>query len=319
MTQAVAPGVNRRPSIHFVAAPYRDFPFPSSYRKRKRSSNCSSEDETEVSFFPQLPSSPIASSPDDSEGDHRNKRPRRTNIEYGMHGMTLQSHVSPISSSGASVAGSSVASGHQTYSDSGLHHTHNILEPELLEVDEAFMPRDVEFDSKVGTPQVEEVPSPTASKNSELGDVKMKGASWYEPEKDRELAYVTMRPKNLTPGSVGIIITDIDDYSSDEESTPPSEPHTYWDADDQCYKPFEISPAYLLHFGGVPKPATLQRDPRDSLALVAYRPPPIILPQRPDEVEEPTSNDQREAELAFQSQGYQQAFPENDAMDIDDM
>jgi hypothetical protein len=120
----------------------------------------------------------------------------------------------------------------------------------------------------------------------------------------------------LTPGFVGIIITDIDDYSSDEESTPPSEPSTYWDVDDQCYKPFKISPAYLLHFGGVPKPAALQREPRDSLALVAYRPPPIASPQRPDEVEEPTSN---AAELAFQSQGSQQAFPENDAMDIDDM
>jgi hypothetical protein len=108
-----------------------------------------------------------------------------------MHGMSLQSHVSPISSSGASVAGSSVASGHQTYSDGGFHHTHNISEPELLEVDDAFMPRDVEFDSTVSTPHVEEVPSPTA----ELGDVKMKGVSWYEPEKDRELAYVTTRSK----------------------------------------------------------------------------------------------------------------------------
>lgn len=188
MTQAVAPGVNgtvrARPSIHFQAAPYRDFPFPSSYRKRKRSSTYSSEDETEVSFS-QLPSSPIASSPDDSEGDHRNKRPRRTHIEYGMHGMSLQSHVSPVSSSGASVSGSS---SRRTYSDGGFHHTHTISEPELLEVDEAFMPRDVEFDSNVGTPQVEEVPSPTASKNSEIGDVKMKGASRYEPEKDRESA-----------------------------------------------------------------------------------------------------------------------------------
>src|SRR5271170_4836783 len=197
--QAVAAGVNSavrsRPSIHFAALPQGDFPFPSSYRKRKRSSNYSSEDETEVSFFPQQPSSPIASSPDDSEGDHRNKRPRRTHIEYGMHGMSLQSHVSPMSSSGASVASSSVASGHQINRDSGFQYTHTISEPELLEIDEAFMPRDVEFDSRVGTPQVEEVPSPTASKDSELGDVKMKGASWYEPEKDRELAYVTMRSK----------------------------------------------------------------------------------------------------------------------------
>jgi len=194
--QAVAAGVNNavrsRPSIHFAALPQGDFPFPSSYRKRKRSSTYSSEDETEVSFFPQLPSSPIASSPDDSEGDHRNKRPRRTQIEYGMDGMSLRSHISPISSSGASVAGSSVASGH---SDGAFHHIQAISEPGLLEIDEAFMPRDVEFDSKVGTPQVEEVPSPTALKSSDLNDVKMKGMSWYEPEKDRESACFPMRSK----------------------------------------------------------------------------------------------------------------------------
>jgi len=287
-----------RPSIHFHAAPYGDFTFPHSYRKRKRSSNYSSEDENEISFFPEAPSSPVVSSPDDSEGDHRKKRPRITNVEYGMHGMTLQSHVSPIESSGASAAGSSVASGYQPYYDN-LNNTHYVSEPELLEIDEAYMPRDVEFDSNVATPQVEEVSSPVAMPEN---DTKMKGASWFEPEKDR------------------IIITDLDEYDSDEElkePITPSEPNLYWDTDEQRYKPFTISPAYLQHFGGVPKPVTLQK-PQDNMALVAYR-PPIILPQRPDEVEEPISIDHYEAERpAFQKLYSKPDNTENDAMEIDD-
>lgn len=290
-----------RPSIHFHAAHYGEFPFPQSFRKRKRSSNYSSDDELADTPFAQQPHSPNVSSPDDSEGDHRNKRARiqrRTHIEHGMNGLTLQNQVSPVSSSGASFAASSVTGGSQSqYGANAIDHPHYVSEPELLEIDEAFRPREVEFDSNIGTPQVEEVPSPTALKN-DIDDVKMKGTSWFEPEKDR------------------IIITDIDDYDSEEEPkapTPPPELAQYWDEEEQRYKPFEISPAYLRHIGSIPKPVAFQRNPKDSLALIAYRPPPVIFPQRPDAVEEPEFTDYYQPEQTVSQNNFG-----DDAMEIDE-
>lgn len=72
---------------------------------------------------------------------------------------------------------------------------------------------------------------------------------------------------------------------------PPSEPSQYWDDEEKRYKPYEISPAYLLRFSGMPKSAPIPPKPEDSLALVAYRPLPFTLPHRPDDVEEPTTSE----------------------------
>lgn len=181
------PSVRSRPTIHFHASPYGNFSFPQAHRKRKRSSNYSSDDDIDAysTSHTHIVVPSHGSSPDDSEGDHRAKRLRRTRIEREMGEMTLQAHGSPVSSSGASFTGSSAATGHWTLGSSSINNLNHVSEPGILEIDEAFIPRGgLDLDEEIGIPQVEEASSPT-SKPPENGDINMKGTSWFEPEKDR--------------------------------------------------------------------------------------------------------------------------------------
>ncbi|CAG8745911.1 6_t:CDS:2, partial [Acaulospora colombiana] len=153
----------------------------------------------------------------------------------------------------------------------------------LLEVDEAFMPRD-HSDDEIITPDIEESPSLPSSLNWKRKiqeDTRMHGASWYEPEKDR------------------IIITELTDSDSEPEDQSnavqimSSEATPYWDEEEKCFKPFKVSPAYLSRFGKIPQTENLPINEPNCMALVAYRPPPLPLPilGQVDEVEEMSSSD----------------------------
>jgi hypothetical protein len=196
-----------RPTIHFAAAPQGNFHFPQALRKRKRSTHYSSDDDSDPHILTNLvpsrsPTSPKPSrspSADDSDSHHKHKKSKRSlQIESEMGGLSLQpgqtiiqEKISPLSATStlSSQAESSITAPFPGYgmADSA-NPAYYMTEPELLEVDEAFMPRD-HSDDEIITPDIEESPSLPSSlnwKKRTQGDTRMHGASWYEPEKDRK-------------------------------------------------------------------------------------------------------------------------------------
>ncbi|PVF97476.1 hypothetical protein CPB86DRAFT_423627 [Serendipita vermifera] len=245
-----------RPTIHFAAAPQGDFQFPHALRKRKRSTHYSSDDDSDPHILTHLvpsrsPPPPRPSrtpSGDDSDSHHIHKKSKRSlHIESGMGGLSLhpnppqgQDKVSPLSatstlSSQAESSSTVSLSGYGTMNSTNT--AYYMTEPELLEVDEAFMPRD-HSDDEIITPDIEESPLlPSLNwKRIKQEDTKMHGASWYEPEKDQ--------PEDQTNG--------VQIMSS--EATP------YWDEEEKCFKPFKVSPAYLSRPPPLPLPILRQVD-----------------------------------------------------------
>lgn len=294
-------------------------------RKRKRSSNYSSEDDDiGIPYIYPPTTSPIKSTSlsgeDDSETDHKAKRARRAlNIEKGMGGMSLSTHREYVRPYQVEV------SGHPEPAKSSYNYLnmHNVSEPEHLEIDEDYRIRDDHLDDdldEILTPNVEEVVSPivriSGGVNQRLNprqldedDAKMRTASWYEPEKDRESHSANRVGRDIDQASIhphrtGIVITDLSDSETEQEdgNTPP-DGYSYWDNGDS-QPGYTVSPAYLQRFGGIPKPSIPAKEPENTMALVAYRPVPY-LPVRLDrigEVETPTVR----------------TVDESDAMDIDE-
>lgn len=158
---------------------------------------------------------------------------------------------------------------------------HGVDGPELLEFDEAFMPRehghghDHEHDAwdsyrHTFVPEIEDLPLPPRSSTSHTttatsNDIKMGGTGWYEPEKDR------------------IVITDLDDSDLDTDANAPSpnaQDAEIMDDDERPFHTFKVSSAYLQRFG---KPANAPEIPpapsiiienagSECQALVLYRP-----------------------------------------------
>jgi len=275
-------------------------------RKRKRSSNYYSSSEDDATH--SSPISPVKSqSPlleDDSETDHRSKRARRAlNIEQGMGGMSLAGQTRPFA--GGSAAPDVSHRQHLPPKPSLAYlNAHYVSEPEHLEIDEAFMPREEHLDAgedldEVVTPNVEEATSPivhgaegTAQHVYDERDAVMRTASWYEPEKDR------------------IVITDLSDSETEQEDGDKAQTLSLSSGNEKSRQPFTVSSAYLQRFGGLRKPDfPTRKEPENSMALVAYR-PVAYLPirvQRPDDVEEPIFIEQNGSPVDF-----------SDAMDIDD-
>ncbi|KAG8816302.1 hypothetical protein FRC18_001076 [Serendipita sp. 400] len=362
-----------RPTIHINGPQlhhYNDLSFRHPPRKRKWSSNDSSEDDdfghgpyhmmyNQHASNPQRapeslspttgPQSPVGGGNESSEGEHKHKRTKKSvpPIERGMGNMSLYApsniqrgpHNSPqqqvITPPGVHTAYSTLYSRPIVQESGSYHPTWNyplpnssyiVSEPDHLDIDQEFIPREHGHEQDLVLPDIEEVPQTPQTYSSmhnlqrqsiNNGDIKMSSSSWYEPEKDREYPSVQSqttatpvplsRPCAPPNRSTGIIITDLDDSddevdnissskSASAQSQSTDKGATYWDEDEQRFKTFEVSPAYLARFGRVPKAEDITgsisgRREHDSLALVAYHPPPIIprpppIWQSPDAVEE---------------------------------
>lgn len=272
MMQSSAYSTRPRPTIHFHEPRHNrgEFQFPKAFRKRKRGSPLSSDDEQPINendhypFHPgpdtqqqqqqryqpqhqyqqyqdqdqsqpqpsRLPDSPIKSysqsrspSIDESESDHRPKRLRRTShLERGMGEMSLQSHeqriaedpysylsTSPVLSSTTSTTSHSGTSyGEYRYpvdNEGRTDKSYLVSEPELLAIDEDFMPReDMHMDGFHLGPTIQEIQEQEQElqerqENQNMNEVlstranseyahsypkrrKKGSSSWYEPEKD---------------------------------------------------------------------------------------------------------------------------------------
>ncbi|KAG8809493.1 hypothetical protein FRC17_003415 [Serendipita sp. 399] len=232
-----------------------------------------------------------------------------------------------------------------------------------LDIDQEFIPREHDHDDELILPDIEEVPqtpqaytvltnNPLRWPTNNAADVKMSGTSWYEPEKDRECRPSSVQPPHPTTASLppssydrprarpnhhptGIIITDLDDSGDDEPPLPPhsalhsttdtDKANRYWDEDEQRFKTFEVSPAYLARFSGVPKPDDISRSiggrkDDDSLALVAYRPPPMIpgVPRPPPTFQTPDAIEEVEELSDNVSGNVADSSNEVEFMDLDD-
>ncbi|KDQ57566.1 hypothetical protein JAAARDRAFT_58159 [Jaapia argillacea MUCL 33604] len=236
--------------------------------KRKLEEDLSSEAGTPVSYASK--SLPM-----------RTKRRRWDSLEGGFAGLTIN-HIPYFSSPSPTV---------ESPSDGSVP-----FSPSAQSVPSLDVHTTTEFDTlnsphrtTVQPTSVEEPPSP------DLGDdIKMKGTSWYEPEKDR-----------MSNPFGGIVITDLDEFIEEDETaeadsypSPPPLPSAFVDSMTRDLPP--------LH--STANPATM--------ALVLFKPPPRFCSPDQDGIQG-NSRLNEENEMDRKVESLPISTPDDDAMDVE--
>ncbi|TFK54378.1 hypothetical protein OE88DRAFT_1655030 [Heliocybe sulcata] len=219
-----------------------------------------------------------------------NKRRRWDTLEHGFEGLTIDAlHPqggAQLPSSRTQTQSYATSSAVSSSDNPYIQYPSTAPQPTLPSAHHFSEPSSLSY--AVQPTSVEEPASP------ELADIKMKGASWYEPEKDR------------------VVITDLDEFAeeSDEEG------------DSLNNQGIEVASGYLAHINEFRDPflpsnlGMPAQQPERNMALVLFRPlPSLDFPQITEvQYEDDTQNPAPSA-----SSGMDDAIADDIVMDYEPM